>query len=395
MLREWLGLLLRWIHIIAGIMWVGDSLLFMWIDSHLSPDPQRRSEVAGVTWLIHGGGYYHLEKRLLVPGRLPPRLRWFWLEATSTWLSGFLLLILIYYMSADAYLIDRSVSSITPAAATAVGVGLIVGGWLLYYGLWCTPLVNRPLILLPLSLLLLAAAGYLATHVLSARAAFLHIGAMLGTIMAANVWVHILPPQYRMVQAARAGREIDYSLGVHAKTRSTHNTYFTFPVIFLMISQHFPVVFTAQPAWLVLILFFVLGAGARHIMLVGVRPARTIAAATAAALVILVYLTARPVLSQRSTPPAVYGPVPSLSQVRAVLVERCAVCHSETPVMPGFVAPPVNVKMDTPQQIRALAARIKIRAVEQRTMPPGNITHITDEERALLRRWIDAGAPLK
>jgi len=395
MLREWLGLLLRWIHIIAGIMWIGDSLLFMWIDSHLSPDPQRRSEVAGVTWLIHGGGYYHLEKRLLVPGRLPPRLRWFWLEATSTWLSGFLLLILIYYMSADAYLIDRSVSSITPAAATAVGVGLIVGGWLLYDGLWCTPLVNRPLILLPLSLLLLAAAGYLATHVLSARAAFLHIGAMLGTIMAANVWVHILPPQYRMVQAARAGREIDYSLGVHAKTRSTHNTYFTFPVIFLMISQHFPVVFTAQPAWLVLILFFVLGAGARHIMLVGVRPARTIAAATAAALVILVYLTARPVLSQRSTPPAVYGPVPSLSQVRAVLVERCAVCHSETPVMPGFVAPPVNVKMDTPQQIRALAGRIKIRAVEQRTMPPGNITHITDEERALLRRWIDAGAPLK
>ena len=395
MLREWLGLLLRWIHIIAGIMWIGDSLLFMWIDSHLSPDPQRRSEVAGVTWLIHGGGYYHLEKRLLVPGRLPPRLRWFWLEATSTWLSGFLLLILIYYMSADAYLIDRSVSSITPAAAIAVGVGLIVGGWLLYDGLWRTPLVNRPLILLPLSLLLLAAAGYLATHVLSARAAFLHIGAMLGTIMAANVWVHILPPQYRMVQAARAGREIDYSLGVHAKTRSTHNTYFTFPVIFLMISQHFPVVFTAQPAWLVLILFFVLGAGARHIMLVGVRPARTIAAATAAALVILVYLTARPVLSQRSTPPAVYGPVPSLSQVRAVLVERCAVCHSETPVMPGFVAPPVNVKMDTPQQIRALAGRIKIRAEEQRTMPPGNITHITDEERALLRRWIDAGAPLK
>src|SRR5947208_8238047 len=131
-LAEWLGLLLRWIHIIAGIMWIGDSLLFMWIDSHLSPDPQRRSEVAGVTWLIHGGGYYHLEKRLLVPGRLPPRLRWFWLEATSTWLSGFLLLILIYYMSADAYLIDRSVSSITPAAAIAVGVGLIVGGWLLY-----------------------------------------------------------------------------------------------------------------------------------------------------------------------------------------------------------------------------------------------------------------------
>src|SRR2546428_4597666 len=394
-LREWLGLLLRWIHIIAGIMWIGDSLLFMWIDSHLSPDPQGRKDVAGVTCLIRGGGYSQLENRLLVPGRLPPRLRWFWLEATGTWLSGFLLLILIYYISADAYLIDRSVRSVTAGQAIAVGLGMIVGGWLLYDGLWRTSLRDRPLILLPVSLALLAAAGYLATHVLSARAAFLHIGAMLGTIMAANVWVHILPPQYRMVQAARAGREIDYSLGVHAKTRSTHNTYFTFPVIFLMISQHFPVVFTAQPAWLVLILFFVLGAGARHIMLVGVRPAQTIAAATAAALVILVYLTARPVLSQRSTPPAVYGPVPSPSQVPAGLVDRSPVCHSETPVMPGFVAPPVNVKMDTPQQIRALAGRIRIPAVEQRTMPPGDITHITDEERALLRRLNDAGAPPK
>ena len=394
-LREWLSLLLRWIHVIAGIMWIGDSLLFMWIDSHLSPDPQRRRDVAGVTWLIHGGGYYHLEKRLLVPGRLPPRLRWFWLEATGTWLSGFLLLILIYYMSADAFLIDRSVRSVTAGQAIAVGLGMIVGGWLLYDGLWRTSLRDRPVVLLPVSLALLAAAGYVATHVLSARAAFLHIGAMLGTIMAANVWVHILPPQYRMVQAARAGREIDYSLGVHAKTRSTHNTYMTFPVIFLMISQHFPVVFVAQPGWLVLWLFFVLGAGARHLMLVGVRAGRTTAAVTAAALVILVYLTARPVLSARNAPPGAYGPAPPFAQVRALLVERCAVCHSETPVMPGFVAPPVNVKMDTPQQIRALVGRIRVRAVEQQTMPPGNITHITNEERDLLRRWIDAGAPLR
>ena len=394
-LREWLSLLLRWIHVIAGVMWIGDSLLFMWIDSHLSPDPQGRKDVAGVTWLIHGGGYYHLEKRLLVPGRLPPRLRWFWLEATGTWLSGFLLLILIYYMSADAYLIDRSVRSVTAGQAIAVGLGMIVGGWLLYDGLWRTSLRDRPLVSLPVSLALLAAAGYLATHVLSARAAFLHIGAMLGTIMAANVWVHILPPQYRMVQAARAGREIDYSLGAHAKTRSTHNTYMTFPVIFLMISQHFPAVFVAQPGWLVLWLFFVLGAGARHLMLVGVRAGRTTAAVTAAALVILVYLTARPVLSARNVSPVAYGPAPPFAQVRALLVERCAVCHSETPVMPGFIAPPVNVKMDTPQQIRALVERIRTRAVEQKTMPPGNLTHITDEERDLLRRWIDAGAPLK
>ncbi len=394
-LVEWLGLLLRWIHVIAGIMWIGDSLLFMWIDSHLVPDPQGRRDVAGVTWLIHGGGYYHLEKRLLAPSRLPPRLRWFWLEATTTWLSGFLLLIIIYYMSADAFMIDRSISRLTAGQAVATGVGLIVAGWLVYDGLWRTALRHLPAVALPLSLALLAAAAYLATHLLSARAAFLHVGAMLGTIMAANVWVHILPPQYQMVRAARAGREVDYSLGVHAKTRSTHNTYFTFPVIFLMISQHFPAVYAAQPAWLVLWLFFALGAGARHLMLVGIGAAKATAAVTACALVVLVYLTVRPVLSPRVGPGPSSIIAPPFAEVRAVLAERCAVCHSETPVMPGFAAPPQNVRMDTPQQIRTLAPRIRVRAVQQRTMPPGNVTGISDDERDLLRRWIDAGAPLR
>jgi uncharacterized membrane protein len=391
---EWCGLLLRWVHVIAGIMWIGDSLLFMWIDSHLSPDPRGRRDVAGITWLIHGGGYYQLEKRLLVPGQLPPRLRWFWLEATSTWLSGFLLLILIYYLSADAYLIDRAVSSLTPGQATAVGLGLIIGGWLLYDGLWRTELRQSPAGAVTVSLALLAAASYLATHLLSARAAFLHIGAMLGTMMAANVWAHILPPQYRMVQAARQGHEIDYSLGVHAKTRSTHNTYLTFPVIFLMISQHFPAVYAAQPNWLVLCLFFVFGAGARHLMVVGVRAAWATAAVTGAALVVLVYLTAKPVLATRTGLPPASVLAPPFVKARAVIVERCAVCHSETPVMPGFTAPPGNVRLDTPQQIWTMKARIRTRAIEQRTMPPGNVTGITDDERELLRHWIDAGAQL-
>src|SRR2546428_264328 len=285
-----------------------------WWNRHPPGDPRRRREVAGAPWLTHGGGFYQQKKRRLFPGRLPPRLRWFWLEATGTWLSGFLLLILIYYISADAYLIDRSVRSVTAGQAIAVGLGMIVGGWLLYDGLWRTSLRDRPLILLPVSLALLAAAGYLATHVLSARAAFLHIGAMLGTIMAANVWVHILPPQYRMVQAARAGREIDYSPGAHAKTRATHNTYMTFPGIFLMISQHFPAVFVAQPGWVALWLFFVFGAGARHLLLGGVRARGRTAPVTAAALVILVSLTAGPALAARNHPTAAYSPPPPFSQ---------------------------------------------------------------------------------
>jgi uncharacterized membrane protein len=397
-LVEWLTFLARWIHVIAAIMWIGDSLLFMWIDSHLSADPQSRRDVTGVAWLIHGGGYYHLEKRLLVPGQLPPTLRWFWLEATGTWVSGLLLLILIYYLSADAFMVDRAVSSLTPGQAVAVGVALLVGGWLLYDGLWRTRLTRWPLAAVGVSGVLLIGITYGATHTLSGRAAFIHVGAMLGTIMAANVWVHILPAQLKMVQATRAGRQIDYALGVHAKTRSTHNTYLTFPAIFLMISQHFPVVYAGPLNWVALSLLAVVGAGARHVMMVGMRPARWTALVTAAAAAVLVSLTIRPAVAPIQRPPASSGSAvsaPSLVHVRAIIVQRCTVCHSETPSMPGLTAAPKGVKLDTPQQLKALAALIKARAVDSPSMPPGNITRITDEERAILGRWIEAGAPLR
>ncbi len=355
-LLEWIGLLLRWAHVIAGIMWIGDS----------------------------------------VPGRLPPRLRWFWLEATSTWLSGMLLLVLIYYMSAEALMIDRAVSPLTPSQAIALGVSMIVGGWLVYDGLWQqSPLRHRPAIGSAVTLIFLGAVAYFATHLLSARAAFLHIGAMLGTIMAANVWVRILPPQYRMLQAARQGREVDYALGMDAKIRSTHNTYFTFPVIFLMLSPHIPIIYAAQPAWITVGLIGVLGAGARHLMLVGWQRAKAITVAASAALLALVYLTAQPILSSRVGSSPASAAVPAFTDVRGVIVQRCGVCHSEQPVQPSFMAPPANVRMDTPQQIRLLAPRIRARAIEQRTMPPGNVTGMHDDERALLRRWLDAGAPLK
>lgn len=394
-LTDWLSLLFRWIHIIAAIMWIGDSLLFMWIDSHLSPDPQGRPDVRGVTWLLHAGGYYQLEQRLLVPGKVPPRLRWFWLEATSTWLSGFLLLILIYYLSANAFMVDRSVSALTPNQAIGVGLGMLVGGWFLYDGIWTSRFANRPVQAAAISFALLVGVIYRATHLLSARAAFLHVGAMLGTIMAANVWVHIMLPQRKMIAAAREGREIDYALGRHAKARSTHNTYLTFPVIFMMISQHFPAVYASRPNWLVLSLFVVLGAGARHVMLVGFKAGRWAVLAALAAAVAIVYLTLQPALAERASISVPSVPAPPFVEVRTIIVQRCAVCHSETPTIPDFAVAPLDVKFDTPAQIKALASRIKVRAVEQRTMPLGNRTGMTDEERDILRRWIDAGAPLK
>jgi len=398
-LLDWLSFLLRWGHILAAILWIGDSLLFMWIDSHLTPYPQAGRDVTGVTWLLHGGGYYQLEKRLLAPGRLPPTLRWFWLEATGTWITGVLLLVLVYYLNANAFLVDRSIARLAPGQAIAVGLGMLAGGWLLYDGLWRSGLRHRPLAAVPLSLILAAGVSYAATHLLSARAAFIHVGAMLGTIMAANVWVHILPPQRKMVQAAREGRQIDYTLGAHAKTRSTHNTYLTFPVLFLMITQHFPAVYVGPLNWLVLWLFIAVGAGLRHITLGGFRAGLAglpIVAATAAAAIALVYLTVQPLPAPppRTSRGAAISP-PAFTQVRMILVQRCAVCHSDSPTMPGITSAPNGVTMDTPEQIKGLALLIKARAADDRSMPPGNITEITEAERATLKRWVEAGAPLK
>jgi uncharacterized membrane protein len=389
--QEWLHAILRWIHVIAGIMWIGDSLLFMWVDSHLAPDPQGRRDVTGVTWLLHGGGYYQLEKRLLVPGRLPPRLRWFWLEATTTWLSGVLLLVVVYYASAEAVMVEPGVSLLGPRQAVAAGAGLLVVGWVVYDGLWRSGMRTRPLAGAVISWSLLALAAYAATRLFGGRAAFLHVGALLGTLMAANVWVHILPPQWKMLRAARRGEPVDHALGVHAKTRSTHNTYMTFPAIFLMLSNHFPALYGGPRNWLVLALLVALGAAVRHVMLAGGRERAGAAAAAAAAAAGL--LLAAPVPAPQ--PAAPEAAAPAFAEVRAVMARRCAACHSETPTDPEFPAAAGGVRFDTPRQIRAMAARIRVRAVEQRTMPLGNRTGMTEEERALLGRWIDAGAPLR
>lgn len=396
-LQDWLTILLRWGHIVAAIMWIGDSLLFMWIDSHLSPDPESRRDVTGVTWLLHGGGYYNLEKRLLIPGRVPPRLRWFWAEATGTWISGLLLLVLIYYLNANAFMIDRSVAFLTPGQAVAAGLGMLGAGWLLYDGLWRSPFGLRPVPAVVLSLVLLSGVAYAATHLLSGRAAFIHVGAMLGTIMTANVWVHILPPQRTMLRAALEEREVDYSLGADAKTRSTHNSYLTFPVIFLMISQHFPEAYAGPVSWLVLTLIVVVGAGLRHVTLVGLPASRWTAAMTLAAAIALVSLTLHPALvpSPRASPDGSTTAGPSFMQVRTIIVQRCAVCHSETPTMPGVASPPNGVRMDTPEQIQTLAGLIKARTVDDRAMPPGNVTGITEDERATLKRWVEVGAPIR
>ncbi len=266
-LHEWLHLLLRWAHVVAGVMWIGDSFLFMWLDRTLQTPLPPREGVAGELFLVHGGGYYQIEKRFFQPGRMPPVLHFFKWESLSTWATGFLLLLLVYYYGGGVILVDSSVSTISVPSAMALGLALFPVSWLVYDTLWRSPLGESTKVAGTISVALFAALSWGLTHVFGSRAAYIHAGAILGTLMVLNVWVRILPVQTRMLAAVRAGRDVDPAPGLGAKKRSTHNTYMTLPVVFTMVSNHFPTTYGSTWNWLVLVILAVAGGGIRHFML--------------------------------------------------------------------------------------------------------------------------------
>lgn len=385
-LADWANLLLRWAHFIAGIAWIGSSFYFIWLDRALTTPSQARPGVEGDLWMVHSGGFYQVEKRRPAPGEIPPVLHWFKWEAMLTWLTGIALLILVFYVG-TAYLLDPTISRISRGAAIAVGTLMLVLGWPLYDGLWRSPLARRPPIAAAISLALLAGVTLLACRLFSGRAAFMHIGALLGTIMVANVWERILPAQQQMLDATRAGRPADFTLGERAKQRSVHNSYMTFPVLFIMLSNHFPATYASPVNWLVLLLLFVAGGSIRHVMIGRGPAARWALAPAAAALVAAMFF---------STPKEAVGDsAPSFAAVRAVIQQRCQPCHSQYQTDRSLGPAPGGVTFDTPESIARLAERIRVRAVETKTMPVANKTGITDAERELLARWLAAGAPLR
>ena len=265
-LGDWANLLLRWTHFIAGIAWIGSSFYFIWLDRALMAPAAPRSGVEGDLWMVHSGGFYQVEKRRPGPGEVPAVLHWFKWEAMLTWITGISLLVLLFYVN-GAYLLDPGVSRIGRWTAIGLGIGLVILSWPLYDRLWSSPLAKRPAIATAISLALLAALTMLVCRVLSGRAAFIHVGSILGTIMVANVWERIIPAQQQMVAATRAGRPADFTLGERAKQRSVHNSYMTFPVLFIMLSNHFPATYANPRNWLVLLLLFVAGAAVRHAMI--------------------------------------------------------------------------------------------------------------------------------
>jgi uncharacterized membrane protein len=390
-LEQWVSLALRWIHVIIGVSWIGTSFYFNWLNGRIRPLEEPQPGVGGELWSVHGGGFYRVLKYTVAPGRLPATLHWFKWEAYATWWSGFSLLVLLYYVGAREYLLDPAVSTIGPAGAIAIGLGSLLVAWLLYDVLCRTPLGSHPLLLSVFGIGAVAALAWGLGRLISARATYVDVGAALGTIMAANVFRVIIPAQREMVEAMAAGRAPDARRGQQAALRSLHNNYLTLPVLFTMVSNHYPATYGHPWGWAILVALFVIGVLIRHwfnLRNVGRRNAWLVPAAVLG-LVVLALVTA-----PRSGGGPAAGAV-SFADVRVVIARRCAPCHSSAPTYPGMTAAPAGVMLDTPEQIRARAARIAERAVVLKTMPLGNVTGITSEERELLGMWIRAGAPLR
>jgi uncharacterized membrane protein len=391
---EWLDFLARWLHVIAGIVWIGTSFYFVAVDNHLLAPKERddaRRGVAGEEWEIHGGGFYQVQKYRVAPPTLPEPLHWFKWEAYTTWLSGFALLIVLYYVNASTYLIDKSVADLTPGQAVAISVGLLAAGWLVYDAL-CR-LVRNQLVLAAAIVGLTTVAAWGCSRLFSGRAEYIQVGAMLGTIMAANVFFVIIPAHHKLVRAKQAGREPDPAQGIRAKQRSVHNNYLTLPVLFAMLSPHFPSAYGHSYSWLILVVMMLIGAWIRlffNLRQIGytVWPIPLTAALAIAGVAIAI----RPQSSGGAAALATARAVP-FARAQAIVEERCVPCHSSHPTRTDSA--PLGIAFDTPQQIKARAGLIEQAAVTTTVMPLGNVTGMTRTERALLGAWIHQGARIR
>jgi uncharacterized membrane protein len=381
-LSEWLNLGLRWLHLTAGIAWIGSSFYFVWLDNHLTKPAE--GDASGELWSVHGGGFYHNRKYQIAPSQMPERLHWFKWEAYFTWISGFSLLVLIYYVGAQSFLIDPAKAALSPAAAIAIGLAAQALGWLVYDLLCRSPLgsSNWALGIFWFACLLWAAS--LLDSLFNARAAYMHVGAMIGTVMVANVFFIIIPNQRKVVADLVAGRTPDPALGQAAKQRSLHNNYMTLPVLFIMISNHYPMTYGAQRPWLVLALLGLTGVAVRHVFNLrgrGQPAGGAMVLAAALALASVTYVT----WEKGGVAPAPAQNV-TYAEIRPILATHCAGCHNISP-------PPRGVALDSWEHVSAASARIKAVAVDTQVMPLGNPTGMTPAERQRLGAWIAAGSP--
>jgi uncharacterized membrane protein len=377
---DWGNLLFRWLHVIAAIAWIGSSFYFIALDNHLRPPADARDAARGVggeSWEIHGGGFYRIEKFRVAPEALPEPLHWFKWEAYTTWLSGFALMIVLYYAHASTYLVDATVADLSTWEAVAISIGGLVLAWVVYDAL-CR-IVRDELLLAACVFAFVCATAWAAGELFAPRAAYLQVGSMIGTMMVANVFFVIIPAHWELVRAKQAGREPDPAWNERGKTRSVHNNYLTLPVVLAMISNHFPFTYAHSHAWLILVALMALGAWTRHYF--NLRHTGRDAwwiPATAALGVVVLALLIRPGSGGGGGGAAV-----PFARVQSIVEARCVPCHSGA-------APPGGVRLETRAQIEARSGDIEQQAVVTKAMPLGNATHMTQAERDTLARWLDS-----
>jgi uncharacterized membrane protein len=385
---DWLNLLVRWFHVIAGIAWIGSSFYFMWLDASISAPKPAKDNVDGELWMVHSGGFYLVEKRKITASTMPPVLHWFKWEAAFTWISGIVLLAIVFYFNSASYLINPDGAQLGPLAAVGVSIAAIIVSWVVYDTIWRGRLYGdkKNTILNIISVILLVGLIYFLCHVFNGRAAYIHVGAILGTIMVANVWMRILPGQRKMIAATAMGELPDYNLGLLAKQRSVHNSYVTLPVVFMMISNHFPMTFGHAYNWVVLTLMMFIGVLVRHAMIAMEKKTKgTWAIVPAVVLLgVVTFMTVpkRMVANEDGKEAVTY------EQVATIFQNRCLSCHSSAPTDDTFTVAPNGVIFETEEQIRLKADIIMVRVVDTKTMPLVNKTGMTDAERETIARWI-------
>jgi uncharacterized membrane protein len=385
-LHDWLSLLLRWAHLISGIAWIGASFYFNWLENHLQRQ-QHDAAIAGDLWAVHGGGFYYLRKFAVAPATLPATLHWFKWEAYATWLSGFALLVVAYYWNAQLFMLDPAKAQIGAGQAIAIGLASLLLSWLFYDAVCRSPLGARNAVcgLLTAAWFLLLA--WLLDRYLGARAAYIHVGSALGTVMVANVFRVIIPAQKELVRAVSGARPPDPRQGARALQRSRHNNYFTLPALFIMISGHYPATYGHPQAWLVLALLSLAGVLIRHYFNIRHRSGFQGWALLAGLALLAGMLLAG--LPQRSTLPQAAAPAVDIGAAFAVVQRRCVSCHAAAPAHASFSAPPLGIELDSMDKLRRHAEQVYQSAVIARSMPLGNLTGMTEAERHQLARWFE------
>ena len=398
-LNELLDVILRWAHLIAGIMWVGNSMLFNWLDRNLEKFAGQPPLSQGKIFMLHSGAFYDVEKKLLAPGEMPKILHWFKWQNFTTWATGISLFVIVYYLNGAGGLVDPSVHDVDRTVAVAMSISIIFVAWLVYDTLWKLLGEKSPQLATGISIALLFASIFAFSQFFSGKATYMQAGVVIGTLMTGNVWLCIVPSQHELVNATKEGRAQDPTYSIRAKQRSIHNNYLTFPLLFIMLSNHFGSATSHPLNWLILILVIIGGAGIRHFMNIRylgngrematgawLFPAISAGAFAIASLMIVTRIDARSVMD-------VQEPV-AFKRVQEIVATRCVPCHSTHPSDDVFTSPPKGLRLDSPRQIQVNAAAILLRAVEQQNMPYNNKTEMTARERGELKKWIADGARL-